>query len=362
MGKRIYNFNPGPATLPLKVLEQVQAEMLDFKGTGMSITEISHRAPAFDEVHNSAIARTKRLLDLTDDFEVIFVQGGASLQFAMIPMNLCGGKRPAFVNTGTWSTKAIQEAEIQGKNPNVLASSEEANFSYIPKEFEAPGDAAYLYFCSNNTIKGTQWQTYPTPPAGVPLISDMCSDILSRPFDAKPFGLFFAGAQKNVGPAGLAVVIIRKDMLERIPEGIPTMLNYGTYVKKNSLFNTPPCFSIYVTELVLKWLEDDIGGLAKMEAINQEKAGIVYGALDNSGGFYKPTAAKEDRSLMNATFRIVDPELEPKFVAEGLENGLGGLKGHKSVGGCRASLYNAMPMEGAKALADFMATFAKKYG
>lgn len=360
MSTRVFNFNPGPATLPLQVLEKVQAEMLDYKGTGMSITEISHRSPEFDAVVNSAVARVKRLLGLSDDFTVLFLQGGASQQFYQIPMNLCQGKTPAYINTGTWSTKAIKEAQILGKNPVVLASSEDKGFSYIPKEYEVPKDAAYLHFTTNNTIKGTQFHTFPK--ADAPLIADMSSDIMSRPFDPKPFGLFYAGAQKNLGPAGVCLTVIRNDMLERVPEDIPTLLRYTTQASKNSMANTCPCFAIYLVELVLAWLEEEVGGLEKAEAMNRKKAATVYDAFEKSGGFYKATAAPEDRSLMNVTFRLAKEDLEPVFIAEAAKQGLKGLKGHRSVGGCRASIYNAMPQAGADALAAFMADFAAKNG
>lgn len=362
MSNRIFNFNPGPSTLPLSVLEQVQAEFLDYQGTGMSITEISHRSKQFDDVVNRAVARVKRLLGLSDDYTVMFLQGGATMQFAQVPMNLCAGKTPAYIDTGTWSTKAIKDAKTLGLNPTVVASSEDKNFSYIPKDFTVPADAAYLHITSNNTIKGTQYHSFPETPDGVPLIADMSSDILSKPFDAAPFGYIYAGAQKNLGPAGTVMAIIRADMLERVPDDLPLMLKYTTQAAKNSMANTPSCFAIYVVELVLQWLEETIGGLDKVQELNQKKAKVVYDAIDNSGGFYSGAAALEDRSLMNVTFRIANPDLEAKFVAEAAEQGLGGLKGHRSVGGCRASIYNAMPMAGVEKLAEFMAEFAKANG
>ncbi|MBW1721154.1 MAG: 3-phosphoserine/phosphohydroxythreonine transaminase [Deltaproteobacteria bacterium] len=361
MGKRIHNFNAGPAALPLPVLEEIQEEFLDFKGSGMSITEISHRSKWFDDVINDAVERTKRLLGLGEDFHVLFIQGGASLQFCMIPMNLALEGRPVdYIDTGTWSTKAIKEARIQGKDVRVIASSEDKNFSYIPKEYRVDEDAAYLHFTSNNTIKGTQWSTFPEA-GDVPLICDMSSDIMSRPFDAKPFGLIYAGAQKNIGPAGTALVIIRKDMLERVPEGIPTMLKYTTFSEKNSMYNTPSCFTIYVIDLVLKWLEETIGGLAEMERVNREKGKLIYDFIDKSD-FYRGTAEPDSRSLMNVTFRCPTEELETKFVAEALKEGLGGLKGHRSVGGCRASIYNATGIDAVKALVDFMGEFERREG
>jgi phosphoserine aminotransferase len=312
-------------------------------------------------VINDAVARTKRLLNLDDRYQVLFIQGGASLQFAMIPMNLAlPGKPLDYVNTGTWSTKAIKEAQIQGKEVRVVASSEDQNFSYIPKEFDVDDNAGYFHFTSNNTIKGTQWAEFPHA-GDVPLISDMSSDFLSRPFDAGPFGLIYAGAQKNIGPAGTALVIIREDMLERVPKDLPTMLKYTTFSEKNSMFNTPACFVIYVIDLVLKWLEETIGGLDKMAQINQEKAGILYDFIDRTD-FYRGTADKDSRSIMNVTFRLPNEDLEAAFVGQALQKGLGGLKGHRSVGGCRASIYNATGMEAIEALVDFMADFERKEG
>lgn len=358
---RIHNFNAGPAALPITVLEEIQEQLLDFRGSGMSILEVSHRSKWFDEVINDAVERTKRLLKLGADFDVLFIQGGASLQFCMVPMNLSLEGAPAdYVNTGTWSTKAIKEAKIQGKDVRVIASSEDKDFSYIPRDFQVDGDAAYLHFTSNNTIKGTQWAEFPK--AGrVPLVSDMSSDIMSRAFDPKPFGLIYAGAQKNIGPSGTALVIVRKDMLERTPAGLPTMLKYGTFAEKNSMFNTPACFVIYAIGLVLKWIEESVGGLDKMEQINREKAETLYGFIDGSD-FYRGTAEKASRSMMNVTFRLPSEELEAKFVSEATKAGLGGLKGHRSVGGCRASIYNATGIEAIKDLVGFMTEFEKKEG
>ncbi len=361
MGKRIFNFNAGPAALPLPVLEEIRDELLDFRGSGMSILEISHRSKWFEDVINDAVERIKRLLNLGDGFDVVFVQGGASLQFAMVPMNLSlPGKPVDYINTGTWSAKAIKEAKIQGKDVRVIASSEPDNFSYIPKDFKIDKDAAYLHITSNNTIKGTQWASFPD--AGeVPLVCDMSSDFLSKVFDPKPFGLIYAGAQKNVGPAGAAVVIVRKDMVGRVPEKTPTMLKYSTFTESNSLYNTPPCSVIYTIDLVLKWLEEKVGGLKGMEKINREKGALIYSCIDASG-FYKGTAGKDSRSLMNVTFRLPSEDLEKTFVSEAQKAGLGGLKGHRSVGGCRASIYNATGLDAVKALVDFMKEFEKKRG
>ena len=358
---RIFNFNAGPAALPLDVLKEIQTSFLDFKGSGMSVTEISHRSKWFDEVINDAITRTKRLLDLDDRYHVLFLQGGASMQFCMIAMNfLSDGRSADYVNTGTWSTKAIKEAQLQGKNIKVVASSEDKNFSYIPKNISFSPDATFVHLTSNNTIKGTQWATFPET-NGVPLVADMSSDIMCRPFDAEPFGLIYAGAQKNIGPAGVCMAIIREDMLDLVPDNIPTMLSYKTFAEKNSMFNTPPCFSIYTIQLVLKWLEKTVGGLEKMEKINRDKAGMIYDTIDNSD-FYTGTAEKDSRSLMNVTFRLPSEDLEKMFIEKALENSLGGLKGHRSVGGCRASIYNATAIRALEVLCDFMKTFEKENG
>ncbi len=358
--KRIYNFNAGPAALPLPVLEEIQASFLDFKGSGMSITEVSHRSKWFDDVINDAVTRVKRLLKLDDRYKVLFLQGGASMQFCMIPMNLLAQGTADYVNTGTWSTKAIKEAQIQGKAISVVASSEDKDFSYIPENIAFNSDAVFTHITSNNTIKGTQWAEFPDT-GDVPLISDMSSDIFCRPFDVNRFGLIYAGAQKNMGPAGVCMVVIRDDMLERVPKELPSMLKYTTYAGKNSMYNTPPCFAIYTVQLVLKWLEETIGGLDKMAEINQQKADLLYGFIDSSE-FYRGTAALGSRSLMNVTFRCPTEELEKKFIAEALENDLGGLKGHRSVGGCRASIYNPTPLTAIEALVDFMKTFESKNG
>ncbi len=361
MSSRIFNFNAGPAALPEPVLEEMQAELLNFKGTGMSVTEISHRSAPFEEVLNDAISRTRRLLNLPENFKVLFVQGGASTQFFMIPMNLISdGTSADYINTGSWAVKAIKEANILKKPHKVIASSEDKNYSYIPQEFSVNPGAAYLHITSNNTIEGTQWSAFPN--AGtVPLVSDMSSDMLSRLFDPRPFGLIYAGAQKNLGPSGVTMVIIRDDMLERVPKDIPTMLRYSTHADKNSMYNTPPCVGIYMAGLVLKWLEEKIGGLEAMEKVNHQKAELLYKAIDETE-FYRGTAAPDSRSLMNVTFRLPSEDLEKKFVAEAAKNGMGGLKGHRSVGGCRASIYNATGLNAIQTLVAFMKDFAEQNG
>ncbi len=361
MPSRIHNFNAGPAALPLPVLEEVRAEMLDFKGSGMSVTEVSHRSVWFDDVINDATERVKRLLDLPENFKVLFLQGGASTQFFMIPMNILpDGASADYINTGTWSTKAIKEVEILGKQCNVIASSQDQDFRSIPKDFSITPGAAYLHITSNNTIKGTQWASFPDA-GDVPLVADMSSDIMSKPLDAKPFGIIYAGAQKNLGPSGVTLVIIREDMLDRVPADIPTMLRYTTQVDKNSLFNTPPCFNIYVVQLVLKWIEETVGGLEAMGKLNEQKSELLYSFMDR-GDFYSGTADTDSRSMMNVTFRLPSEDLEKQFVAEALDAGLGGLKGHRSVGGCRASIYNPTGLDGVRDLVDFMKTFADKNG
>ncbi len=358
---RIFNFNAGPAALPLPVLEEIKGSFLNFAGSGMSIIEVSHRSKWFDEVIEDAIARVRRLLKLDDNYKVLFLQGGASLQFSMIPMNfLPDGKTADYVDTGTWSSKAVKEARILDKKVTVAASSRDRDYAYIPKNISFTEDAAYVHITSNNTIKGTQWGKFPDA-GNVPLIADMSSDIMSRPFDPRPFGMIYAGAQKNIGPAGVCMVIVRRDMLETIPDGLPSMLNYNTFAGKNSMYNTPPCFAVYTLQLVMKWLEETIGGLEKMEAINRKKAGLLYDLLDSSD-FYRGTADKDSRSLMNVTFRLPGEELEQAFIKKALSQGFGGLKGHRSVGGCRASIYNATTLEGIESLVDYMKTFERDNG
>jgi len=358
---RIYNFNAGPAALPESVLEEIQDSFLNFDESGMSITEISHRSKWFDDVINDAVIRTKRLLKLDDRFHVLFIQGGASMQFCMIPMNfLSDGQSADYADTGTWSSKAINEARLQDKPIQVVASSKDKNYSYIPGNIQFNADARYVHLTSNNTIKGTQWANFPDT-GGIPLIADMSSDIMSRPIDTDKFGLIYAGAQKNIGPAGVCMAIIRDDMLENIPANVPSMLKYTTYTAKNSMYNTPPCFSIYTVQLVLKWLEESVGGLEKMETVNRAKSALLYNYFD-SGDFYRGTAELSGRSNMNVTFRLPDEELEKAFVAQAMQEGLGGLKGHRSVGGCRASIYNATTITAVEALVDFMKTFERQNG
>ncbi len=358
---RAYNFNAGPAVLPLEILEIAQKELIDFNGTGMSIMEHSHRGKAYDAVHAEAVANLGKLLGVTDDYQVLFLQGGASLQFSMVPMNLLGAGQVAdYVNSGAWAGKAIKEAKKVGA-VNVLADTSKEIPTNMP-DYEAlnytPG-AAYVHVTSNETIAGTQIQRFPRTAA--PLVADMSSDILSRPLDLKQFGLVYAGAQKNLGPSGVTLVVIRKDLAERAAATLPTMLQYRTHLEENSLYNTPPTFGIYILMLVTRWLLSK-GGAAGMEKINQAKAGKLYAAIDNSGGYYRGSAVKAFRSAMNVTWRLPSEALEEKFIKEATALKMIGLKGHRSVGGCRASIYNACPMAAIDALVAHMADFQAKNG
>lgn len=362
MAKRVFNFNPGPATLPLDVLKIVQDELLGYRGTGMSILESSHRSPEYDEINNQAMALAKEIFGLGEDYKVLFMTGGASTQFALIPMNFAGdGQIGAYVDTGSWSSKAIKEAEIQGK-AHIAASSKGDEFTYIPQpsDISYPDNAAYLHITTNNTIRGTQFHEIPDS-GSVPLIADMSSDIASRRLDFARFGLIYAGAQKNIGPAGVTLVLLRNDLLERCPDNLPSMFNYKTHAGKDSLYNTPPCFAVYIMKLVFEWIKKQ-GGLDAVERINREKKDVIYNLLDNHPDFFKGTAKIESRSWMNITMRLPSEDLEKKLIADAKEAGFVGLKGHRSVGGIRVSLYNAMPLEGAVKLAEFMEKFKKKNG
>lgn len=359
---RVYNFNPGPATLPLSVLEQAQQELLDFQGTGMSILETSHRSKAYEAVNSEAEARVKQLLGLGDDYRALFVQGGASLQFAMVPMNfLPAGATADYLITGSWATKASDEARRIGQ-VHVAATTKEEQYRRIPTpdDIRLSDAPAYVHLTSNNTIYGTQWHVFPRF-GDVPLVADMSSDILSRPFDAGQFALIYAGAQKNIGPAGVTLVVIRQNWMEQAPETLPAILRYATHAKSDSLYHTPPVFSVYLVNLVLKDIEA-CGGLAAVAERNQQKAAAIYGAIDRSGGFYQPHAANDSRSLMNITFRLASEDLEKRFISEAANAGMVGLKGHRSVGGVRVSLYNAMSLEGCSTLASFMDDFAQRAG
>ena len=360
MSKRAHVFNPGPSALPLSVLAKAQEELLDFGGTGMSIMEMSHRAPEFAAVLKDVDARFREILGLSDAWAILFLGGGASLQFYMAPLNLLGaGQTADYVDTGSWSSKAIKEAKLVGA-VNVAASTKSENYCRIPRREElrlTPG-AAYVHVTSNNTIFGTQWQSFPDT-GEVPIVADMSSDILSRPLRVEPFGLIYAGAQKNLGPAGVTVVLIRRSLAGRAPAGTPTMLNYATHVEQNSLFNTPPVFGIYMVKLVVDWVAEQ-GGLARVAAANERKAAVLYQAIDASEGFYKGTAQEASRSRMNVTFVLGRDDLTAAFLKEAGARGLKGLKGHRSVGGCRASIYNAVSLESVEALIAFMREFQER--
>ncbi len=356
---RVFNFNAGPAALPLEVLDEAKSELLDFKGSGMSILESSHRGKEYAAVHEEAESNFRKLLNCSDDYAVLFVAGGASMQFAMVPMNLLGTGRTAdYVNSGEWAGKAIKEARNIG-SVNVVADCGSDIPTRMPSagELKFTPDAVYAHITTNETISGAQWKAFPKTVA--PLVGDMSSDILSRPFDVNDFGLIYAGAQKNLGPSGIALVVVRKDLVQHAPAGVPKFFQYKTYVENDSLFNTPPCFSIYIMMLVSRWMLKQ--GLPALYEQNRKKAGKLYDAIDASG-FYKGAALPEFRSDMNVTFRLQSEAIEKQFVDEASKQGLKGLKGHRSVGGIRASIYNAFPSAGVDALVEFMKAFEKKNG
>lgn len=357
---RTYNFNPGPAALPLEVLENAQSVMLDFAGTGMSVMEMSHRSKEYQGVVDGAEAGVRRLMGVSDDYAVLFLQGGASLQFAMIPMNLRReGKIADYIDTGSWASKAIKEGKLGG-SVNVAWSGKEENYIRTPKsdELNLTSGAEYVHICSNETIGGIRFSSFPDTEA--PLIADMSSDIMSRVVDVNKFGMIYAGAQKNIGPSGLVLVIIRKDLIERVSDNVPTMLKYKTHADNGSLYNTPNTWGIYLLKLVTDWM-DSLGGVAAIQKINEQKADALYSAIDSSE-FWRSPVAKEDRSIMNVVWRLPSEELEEKFISEAKKAGMIGLKGHRSVGGIRASIYNAVPRTAVDALIDFMKEFESKNG
>ena len=357
--ERLHNFNPGPAVLPEVVLETVRENLLNYQGSGLGVMELSHRAPHFEEIIATTEAAVRRLAGIGDEYAVLFTTGGATTQFSMLPMNLLSrGREGNYLLSGFWAQAALKEAKKFGA-VHVAGSSEAAGFQSLPDRLALSDNPAYLHFTSNNTIYGTQFAAEPEA-GGVPLVCDASSDIFCRPLASEKYALIYAGAQKNLGPAGVTLVIIRRDLLERIPEGLPLMLDYRTYVQSNSLYNTPPTFPIYVVGEVLKWIEAQ-GGLAALGRRNQEKADLLYRAIDESG-FYRGFAAHEARSTMNVTFRLPTVELEDAFVKEAAKAGLVGLKGHRSVGGLRASLYNACPLEAVQALVAFMNEFHRVRG
>ena len=362
MEKRIYNFAAGPAILPEPVLKEAQEQLWALPGVGMSILEISHRSKTFDKIIGEAKEGLKSLLSISDDYSLLFLQGGASLQFSMVPMNLMvKNKKADYIVTGSWSKKAVKEAKRVG-TVNIVASTEEGKFKRIPKQDELKLDpqADYVHFTSNNTIYGTEWHKEPEV-GNVPLVCDASSDILHKKIDVSKYALIYAGAQKNIGPSGVTLVILRKDLLERSSDSLHTMLNYKTHVENDSLYNTPNTFGIYIIALVCKWLKS-LGGLDGMYKINKEKADVLYKCIDESGGYYKGHADKDSRSLMNITFNLVTEDLEKKLVSEATAAGFDGLKGHRSVGGLRASVYNAFPKKGVEDLVSFMKDFQQKNG
>ena len=362
MTERIYNFGAGPAVLPEPVLEEAQRDLMALPGVGMSVLEISHRSKAFDEIIGGCEADIRKLAGISSDYRVLFLQGGASLQFSMVPMNLMppGGKAD-YIVTGSWSKKAVKEAQKSGA-AQIACTTEADNFNRIPQqpEFKLDPSAAYVHFTSNETIHGVEWKREPET-GSVPLVCDASSDIFSRPIAVGKYALIYAGAQKNLGPSGVTLVILRGDLLERVPKNLPTMLDYRVQAENKSLYNTPPVFGVYIMRLVMKWLLDR-GGLEAIGRENAGKAKLLYDALDASGGYFRPHVKPDSRSNMNVTFRLPSEELEKKFVEEARAAKLDGLKGHRSVGGIRASLYNAFPKAGVEALVSFMEEFARQNG
>lgn len=356
---RVYNFSAGPAVLPEEVLKEAQEEMMDYRGCGMSVMEMSHRSKMFDDIINEAEQDFRELVGVPDNYKILFLQGGGSLQFAQIPMNLMKNRVADYIITGNWAKKAYQEAQIYGK-ANAVASSEDQNYTYIPDCSDLPidDDADYVYICENNTIYGTEYKKLPNT-KGKLLVADVSSNFLSRPIDVEKYGLFFGGVQKNVGPAGMVITVIRDDLItDSCLPGTPTMMKYKTQADKNSLYNTPNCWCIYICGKVFKWLKKN-GGLEAMNERNEKKAKLLYDYLDQSK-LFKGTVRKEDRSLMNVPFVTGNKDLDAKFVAEAKEAGLENLKGHRTVGGMRASIYNAMPYAGVEALVKFMGEFEKE--
>ncbi len=361
MTERIYNFSAGPAVLPVPVLEQAQRDLLGLPGIGMSVMEISHRSQTFDEIHQRAVQGLRELLGIPENYHVLFLQGGASLQFSMIPMNLLtDGASADYIVTGSWGKKALKEAKKQGTT-SVAADMADSRYTRVPEAHELKLDprAAYVHFTTNETIEGVEWQTEPAV-GDVPLVADASSDICSRPMDVTKYALIYAGAQKNLGPSGVTLVILRDDLLQRIPDGLHTMLDYRTHTANDSLYNTPNTWGIYILDLVCQWVKEQ-GGLAGMHRANEAKAKLIYDAIDATD-FYRGHAVPEARSLMNVTFRLPTEELEKQFAKEATAARLDGLKGHRSVGGIRASIYNAFPRAGCEALVAFMHEFERKNG
>lgn len=362
--KRAFNFNAGPGALPLPVLERIREELLDWRGSGMSVMEMSHRSPEFEGINAAAEAGLRKHLAIPEEYAVIFVQGGGSMQFTMAPMNLClPGKPVDLIHTGTWTAKALGELK-KGVLHHIAASTESEKFIRVPRqdEIKFSSEASYVHMCTNNTIEGTQWHTLPETD-GAPLVADMSSDICSRPIDVKKFGLIFAGAQKNLGPSGATVVIIRKDLAERADKNLPTLLQYRTHIKEKSLYHTPPTFAIYIIGLVMEWIEAE-GGINAIEKRNETKAKLLYDTIENSGGYYSCPVEKSSRSRMNVVFRVAsgNEAIEKQFTKHAEAAALVGTPGHRSVGGMRASLYNAVTLEAVEALTSFMREFHRTHG
>ncbi|MEP6597035.1 MAG: 3-phosphoserine/phosphohydroxythreonine transaminase [Ginsengibacter sp.] len=352
----MHNFNAGPSVLPQTVFEQAAQGVLNYNNSGLSILEVGHRTPAFESIMNEARSLVKELMNLDDDHEVLFLHGGSSTQFMQVPMNLLNEKETgAYTDTGVWSSKAIKEAKLFG-DVEVVCSSKESNYTFIPKDFAVPNDAKYFHITTNNTIYGTQWQSIPD--VSMPMVADMCSDIFSRRLDFNYFGIIYASAQKNLGPAGVNLVVVNKNILGKVKRAIPTVMDYRNHIKENSMLNTPPVFAVYVCMLTLQWLKQQ-GGIDAIEKINNEKAKVLYNAIDNSSLFI-PTARKEDRSKMNACFVMNDAGLEKRFLDFATEHRIYGIKGHRSVGGFRASLYNALPLSSVQYLVEVMKEFETK--
>jgi phosphoserine aminotransferase len=367
MSKRTINFYAGPAGLPLPALERAKEELLDFAGTGMSVMEISHRAKEYDAVHEEALALTRELLDIPANYKILLLQGGAHLSFGMIPLNLLRADRKAdYIVTGNWAEKAYKEAKLVGGDAKVrlAGSTKEQKFARLPKteELTIHPDSAFVHFTSNNTVEGTQWHQFPET-GGIPYVCDMSSDIMWRPFDVKPFGLIYAGAQKNLGPSGVTVTIVRDDFLEMCEaQDLPSYLRYKIHAEKNSLYNTPPCFGIYILRNVLAY-NKSIGGLKAIEANNRKKGELLYGCIDKHPGFFKPFVTEQaDRSLMNVDFFLPSEELTDQFVKEAKKEGMVGLKGYRDIGGIRVSTYNAVTVDNVKTLVEYMNHFVKKNG
>ncbi len=354
---RALNFYPGPASIPIPVMERIHTDLFNYNNTGISVMELSHRTDEIQFIIDDATDRIKRLMGLGSEFDVVLLQGGGSLQFIMVPMNFSNeGDRVDYVNTGHWTQRAIDEAKILNRNVEVIASSEDRDYCYIPKDINFHLDAKYVHICTNNSVHGTQY--HQMPDVSAPVVADMSSDIMSRQIDPSLFGCIYAHSQKNIGLSGVTVVIVRKNMLQNVPDGVPLLLDYRTHIENHSNYHTPPCFSIYVVWLIMQWLEDEIGGIEQMETINQEKAATLYNYIDDTS-FYNCPVEQNSRSMMNVVFNLPSEDLERQFIQQANEAGIMGTGGHRSIGGCRVSLYNAVTIEAVKKLIIFMYEFQK---